>query len=166
MIDSTVPDMLACHASFVPVRDWDRAAFGANPSRAKQVGRVLTSRHFKEKRMELVANVWPVVDAKTGFVQRYLMRAYAMDAEDRVISEFLKALAPTDFRIARIFNIAACLKPVSEHGTLSGVVPIGRFHQDMQMILEEAYRSLVEDHAKLQGIDMSSGAPRAVNLIP
>ena len=30
--------------------------------------------------MELVANVWPVVDVGTGLVQRYFMRAYAMDA--------------------------------------------------------------------------------------
>ena len=36
--------------------------------------------------MELIANVWPVADAGTGIVQRYFMRAYAIDAEDHVIS--------------------------------------------------------------------------------
>ena len=116
--------------------------------------------------MELVANVWPVVDEKTGLVQRYFMRAYAMDAEDRVISTVLKALAPTDFRIARAFKIAARFKVTSEYGTLNGAVPVGTFHQDIQMIIEEAYRSLENDYTKLQGIDMSSGSPRPVNVIP
>jgi hypothetical protein len=116
--------------------------------------------------MELVANVWPVVDEGTGLVQRYLVRAYAMRAEDRVISAVLKALAPTDFRIARAFKIPTRFKVTSEYGTLSGAVPIGTFHQDMQTILEEAYRSLENDYAKLQCIDMSSESPRPVNVIP
>jgi hypothetical protein len=116
--------------------------------------------------MELVANVWPVVDVGTGLVQRYFMRAYAMDAEDRVISTVLKALAPTDFRIARAFKIPTRFKVTSEHGTLSGAVPVSTFQHDMQTILEEAYRSLENDYVKLQGIDMSSGSPRPVNVIP
>lgn len=116
--------------------------------------------------MELVANVWPVVDEGTGLVQRYFMRAYAMDAEDRVISAVLKALAPTDFRIARAFKVSARFKVTSEHGTLNGAIPVGAFHQNLQQILEEAYRSMENDYVKPQGIDMSSGAPRPVNVIP
>lgn len=116
--------------------------------------------------MELVANVWPVVDEGTGLVQRYFMRAYAIDAEDRVISTVLKVLAPTDFRIARAFKVAARFKVTSEHGTLNGAVPVGVFHQNMQTILEEAYRSVENDYVKVQGIDMSSGSPKPVNVIP
>jgi hypothetical protein len=116
--------------------------------------------------MELVANVWPVVDEGAGLVQRYFMRAYAIDAEDRVISSVLKALAPTDFRIARVFKVAARFKVTSEHGTLNGALTVGTFHQNMQTILEEAYRSLENDYAKVQGIDVSSGSPRPVNVIP
>jgi hypothetical protein len=115
--------------------------------------------------MELVANVWPVVDEGTGLVQRYFMRAYAIDAEDRVISAVLKALAPTDFRIARMFKVAG-FKVSSEHGTLSGAVPVGVFHQNMQTILEDAFRSMENDYVKLQGIDMSSGSPKPVNVVP
>ena len=116
--------------------------------------------------MELVANVWPVVDEGTMLVQRYFMRAYAMDAEDQVIGTVLKALAPTDFRIARVFKVAARFKVISEHGTLNGAVPIGVFHQDIQIILEDAYRSMENDYVKLQGIDMSSGSPKPANVIP
>lgn len=116
--------------------------------------------------MELVANVWPVVDEGTGLVQRYFMRAYAIEAEDRVISSVLKALAPTDFRIAQAFKIADRFKVTSEHGTINGAVPVGEFHQDMQTILEEAYRFIENDYTKVQGIDMSSGSPRPANYTP
>lgn len=116
--------------------------------------------------MELVANVWPVVDEGAGLVQRFFMRAYAMDCDDHIISAVLKALAPTDFRIARAFRIPERFKLTSEHGTMSGVVTIGVFQQDIQSIIEEAYRDLENDFTKVQGIDMSSGTPKLVNVIP
>ena len=116
--------------------------------------------------MELVANVWPVVDEDTGLVQRYFMRAYAMCAEEQVLSATLNALAPTDFRMARGFKIAVRFKLVSEYGTLDGAVSIHDFHEYMHEILEEGFKSLEKDYAALQGIDMSSGSPRAVNVIP
>lgn len=116
--------------------------------------------------MELVANVWPVVDEGTGFVQRYFARAYAIDAEDQVISIVLKALAPTDFRIARDFKIPDRFKHNSEHGTLSATVTIGQFQEYIQTILEATYRVLENDYVKVQGIDMSSGTPKLVNIIP
>lgn len=116
--------------------------------------------------MELIANVWPVVDESTGLVQRFFMRAYAISADDRVISTLLKALAPTDFRIARDFKVPDHFKLTSEHRTFNGIVPIAVFQQDIQSILEEAYRALESDYAKVQGVDMSSGSPRLVNIIP
>ena len=116
--------------------------------------------------MELIANVWPVADAGTGIVQRYFMRAYAIDAEDHVISAVLEALAPTDFRIAKGFKIAARFKLTSEHGTLNGAVPVGAFHENLQAIVEEAFRTLEGDYAKVQGIDVSSGSPIPANVIP
>ena len=116
--------------------------------------------------MELIANVWPVIDEGTGLVQRFFMRAYAMDSDDHIISAVLKALAPTDFRIARVFRIPERFSLASEHGTMSGVVTIGVFQQYIQSIIEEAYRDLENDYAKVQGIDMSSGTPKTVNVIP
>lgn len=116
--------------------------------------------------MELVANVWPVVDQETGLVQRFFMRAYALDSDDRVISVVLKALAPTDFRIARVFRISDRFKVASEHGTMSGVVPVSLFQQDIQTIIEDAYRALENDYAEVQGIDMSSDPPKPVNVVP
>lgn len=116
--------------------------------------------------MELVANVWPVVDEETGLVQRFFMRAYAIEADDRVISLVLKALAPTDFRIARDFKISDRFKLTSEHGTLAGVVSISVFQKDIQAVIEDAYRALENDYAKVQGIDMSSDSPKPLNIIP
>lgn len=49
---------------------------------------------------------------------------------------------------------------------MSGIVPIGTFQQDVHMIIEGAYRELEGDYAKVQGIDMSSGIPNPVNVIP
>ena len=43
--------------------------------------------------MELVANVWPIVDQMTGVVQRFLFRAYALNATDQEISTVLTILA-------------------------------------------------------------------------
>ncbi|WP_250163300.1 hypothetical protein [Psychrobacter sp. WY6] len=46
--------------------------------------------------MELVANVWPIVDQMTGVVQRFLFRAYALDATDQEKALFLTySLVPT-----------------------------------------------------------------------
>lgn len=118
--------------------------------------------------MELVANVWPVVDSGTGIVQRYFIRAYAMDAPDEVIGETLRTLAGTDFLIANVYQIPSRFTLESEHGSLSGAVPINLFHEYMQDILEPAYRELEKCFAQLQGIEVSDSfeSPRVVNTIP
>jgi len=116
--------------------------------------------------MELTANVWPVVDAATGFVLRFLMRAYALEASDEVISRTLRALAPTDFRMARPFQVPECFIMTSEHGTLPGCVTITKFHEHQGAILEGAFRSLEEEFAKLQGIDVSGAQTVGIGLIP
>lgn len=41
--------------------------------------------------MELVENIWPIVDQETGIVQRFLIRAYAMSASDEEVSVVLRA---------------------------------------------------------------------------
>jgi hypothetical protein len=116
--------------------------------------------------MELVANVWPVVDEVSGLVQRYFMRAYALDAEDQVISATLRALAPTDYTVARGFRIAPRFQSTSAHGTLDGAVPLRVFQQELLTLVEDGFKALEMDYNKLQGIDMSSGSPRPVNVIP
>lgn len=116
--------------------------------------------------MELIANVWPVVDESSGLVQRFFMRAYAIDGEDHVISVVLNALAPTDFRIARAFKVPERFKLTSEHGTIMGMVSISSFQQNVHAIIEGAYQELEKDYARIQGIDMSSGTPTPVNVIP
>ena len=116
--------------------------------------------------MELTANVWPVVDAATGFVLRFLIRAYALDASDEDISRTLRTLAPTDFRMARLFPVPERFVMVSEHGSLRGCVTIRQFHEDQGAILEGAFRALEEDFVKIQGIDVTGDQTIGIGLIP
>jgi len=118
--------------------------------------------------MELVANVWPVVDEASGIVQRFFMRAYAMADTDDVILATLKALAPTDFYIASVFSVPKRFTLVSEFGSISGAVEIGAFHQSKDAILEPAFRQLEEKFAILQGlaIDDPEQEPRSVIIVP
>ncbi len=118
--------------------------------------------------MELAANVWPVVDADTGIVLRFFMRAYAMTGDDEVISRTLLALAPADYHVARVFRIPLAMQIASEYGTLKGARPIGEFHERRDVILDSAYRELEADFAKLQGIvveDFDEGA-LGIAMIP
>ena len=102
--------------------------------------------------MELVANVWPVVDRDTGMVLRVMVRAYAMDAPDAVISATLRALASSDFRMARIYRIPTRFEVVSEYGVLRGCISIGDFERYEGEILSEAFRDAEASFTKLQGI--------------
>lgn len=118
--------------------------------------------------MELVANVWPVVDGATGIVLRFFMRAYAIEADDAIISQTLRTLSPSDFRIARVFRIPKVMTIVSEHGMLEGAVTVGDFQEYREMILRSAFGELEEDFAKLQGIaaGKSDKGPLGIGLIP
>ena len=109
--------------------------------------------------MELVANVWPVADSLTGLVQRYLMRAYSLEANDATISDTLTALAPSDYPMARAFAIPDRFREVSPHGTLTGCVSLALFHHRQFAILEPAFRWWESAYATLQGISMSGGEP-------
>lgn len=116
--------------------------------------------------MELIANVWPVADESTRIVQRYFMRAHAVEADDGAISALLNILAPADFRIAKLFTIPKRFSLTSEHGVMHGVVTLSEFHAEREDILEEAFRHFENNHAKVQGLDMRTGVPHAVNVVP
>jgi len=118
--------------------------------------------------MELAANVWPVVDSRSRLVQRYFMRAYAMEAADEVINQTLGALAPGDFRLAKTFAIPEQFKFVTGHGTLAGCVTLADFHKFQFQVLEAGFKNLERDHAKLQGIaiDKPEAEPIGVGVVP
>jgi hypothetical protein len=101
---------------------------------------------------ELVANVWPVVDAATGTVQRFMMRAYALEAPDDIISQTLRALARSDFRMAQVFAIPERFVLVSSHGRLNGCVTIGAFQEHRASIIEPALEELEKGFTRFQGI--------------
>ena len=116
--------------------------------------------------MELVANVWPVVDEQAMLVQRFMIRAYAVEADDAAISALLTTLAPTDYLLARVFPIPARFRQVSPHGELVGCVSLTQFHQQQFSILEPAFRALEADHAPLQGIAVTGTQPVGTGKIP
>lgn len=108
--------------------------------------------------MELVANIWPIVDQETGIVQRFLFRAYAMEATDQEISTVLTTLARSDYRSAQPAMIPDKCKLTSEHGTISGAIPIGVFHQEMNTIVQALLRATERSFTEIHnyGIDKNA----------
>lgn len=112
--------------------------------------------------MELVANVWPIVDQMTGVVQRFLFRAYALDAADQEISTVLNILARSDYRTAQVVKIPDNYKLSSEHGTMSGAVEVGMFNQYMHSILEDTLIASEKSFANMDNYGIGLDGP----LIP
>ena len=112
--------------------------------------------------MELVANVWPIVDQMTGVVQRFLFRAYALDATDQEISTVLTILARSDYRTAQVEKIPDNYQLSSEHGAISGAVEVGMFNQYMHSILEDTLIAAEKSFANMNNYGIGVGGP----LIP
>lgn len=106
--------------------------------------------------MELVANIWPVVDSSSGLIHRFAARAYVMNAPNVVISSTLRSLASTDYVLARQFPIPPLFEVVSEHGKLQGAASVDLFNQHQPEILEEALRTMEAEMPKLHGVGMDS----------
>jgi len=106
--------------------------------------------------MELVANIWPIVDQMTGVIQRYLFRAYALEANDEEISTVLTILARSDYRTAQVEKIPDNYQLSSEHGMMSGTVEVTMFNQYMHSILEDTLIAAEKSFADMNnyGIDI------------
>ena len=112
--------------------------------------------------MELVANVWPIVEQMTGVVQRFLFRAYALDATDQEISTVLNILARSDYRTAQVVKIPDNYKLSSEHGTMSGAVEAPLFNKYMNSILEDTLIATEKSFANMNNYGIGVDGP----LIP
>ena len=112
--------------------------------------------------MELVANVWPIVDQITGVVQRFLFRAYALDATDQEISTVLTTLARSDYRTAQVVRIPDNYKLSSEHGAMSGAVEVAMFNQYMHSIVEDTLIAVEKSFADIKNFGIGVNWP----LIP
>lgn len=112
--------------------------------------------------MELVANIWPIVDQTTGVVQRFLFRAYALDANDEEISTVLTTLARADYRTAQVVKIPDNYQLSSEHGTMSGTVEVAMFNQYMHSILEDTLIAAEKSFANMNNYGIGIDGP----LIP
>ncbi len=110
--------------------------------------------------MELVANIWPVVDQYTGVIQRYFIKAYAMDASDDEISNVLSTLAKTDYRTATLVAIPDEYVLNWDGNEQIGAVTINGFNDNFFRLIEDKLK-LVErefDHPMYSGFN-SSGYP-------
>ena len=112
--------------------------------------------------MELVANIWPIVDQMTGIVQRFLFRAYALDATDQEISSVLTILARSDYRTAQVVQIPDNYQLSSEHGTMSGAVEVATFNQYMHSIVEDTLTATEKSFANMNNYGIGIDGP----LIP
>lgn len=112
--------------------------------------------------MELVANIWPIVDQMTGVVQRFLFRAYALNATDQEISTVLNILARSDYRTAQLVKIPYNYQLISEHGTMSGAVEVAMFNQYMHSILEDTLIAAEKSFANMDNYGIGVDGP----LIP
>ena len=105
--------------------------------------------------MELVANVWPIVDGASQIILRFAARGYVMEADDSVISDTLLSLAPSDFVLAQQFKIPERFVLVSEHGQLVGAVTPADFNARQANIIEEALRTLEFNMGPLHGVGVT-----------
>ncbi len=116
--------------------------------------------------MELVANVWPVVDQVTGTVMRFFLRAYATEADDATISRTLTALAPSDYLAARVFPNPERFRFMTPIGPQAECVTTSQFHQHTFDILEPALKALEASHPRLQGIASQGEELIGIGQIP
>lgn len=112
--------------------------------------------------MELVANIWPIVDQMTGVIQRFLFRAYALEATDQEISTVLTTLARSDYRTAQVQKIPNNYQLSSEHGTMSGAVEVAMFNQYMHSIVEDTLIAAEKSFADMNNFGIGVDGP----LIP
>ena len=112
--------------------------------------------------MELVANIWPIVDQMTGIVQRFLFKAYALEATDQEISIVLTTLARADYRTAEVVKIPDNYQLSSEHGTMSGAVEVATFNQYMHSIVEDTLTAAEKSFANMNNYGIGVDGP----LIP
>ena len=112
--------------------------------------------------MELAANIWPIVDQMTGVVQRFLFRAYALDATDQEISTVLTTLARADYRTAQVVKIPDNYKLSAEHGTISEAMEVAMFNQYMHSIVEDTLIAAEKSFANMNNYGIGVDGP----LIP
>jgi hypothetical protein len=112
---------------------------------------------------ELVANIWPIVDATTGFIQRIAARAYAVPfGNDALISGILSALAPTDYVLAKQFPISQRFSVVSSYGKIAGTVSVQEYNHYDRTIIEPILEALAQDRPEFVGISVVRDEPQGV----
>ena len=99
-------------------------------------------------------------------VQRFFMRAYAMEAPDAIISQTLTALAPFDFLAARVFPVPPRYRYVTAYGTLEGCVSLGDFHRLQSGIIDSAMRELEASGPQFLGIETNEGGTCPAGVSP
>lgn len=98
----------------------------------------------------------------TSVVQRFLFKAYALEATDQEISTVLTILARSDYRTAQVVKIPDSYKLSSEYETMSGAVEVAMFNQYMHSILEDILIAAEKSFANMNNYGIGIDGP----LIP
>ena len=106
--------------------------------------------------MELVANIWPIVDEASLLIQRFAARAYVIAGGDSEVGATLKTLSQADFMVARQFAVPKHFTIVTEDGQLEGTVTVDAFNQNQPAVIEHALNALESEKQSLQGIGFDS----------
>ena len=115
--------------------------------------------------MELVANIWPILDQETGVIQRFLFRVYALEATDQEISTVLTILARSDYRTAQGVKIPDNYKLSSEHGTISGAVEAPLFNKYMHNIIEDTLIAAEKSFTNMNNFGIGREGPVTSNVL-
>ncbi|MCK8043689.1 hypothetical protein MSG37_02230 [Shewanella sp. 1CM18E] len=112
--------------------------------------------------MELVANIWPIVDQQTGIIQRFLFRAYALSASDDEISLVLTTLARSDYRTAEACVIPKKYSLTYENKTIAGAITLSGFNEEMYSIIEDTLKDYERVFAETlnYGLDQNGNPKR------
>jgi hypothetical protein len=92
--------------------------------------------------LEVIVNLWYTMDAEHGYVYSLSGRAYAVSGTEEEKLNVLRALAPTDYLMAKQLPVPKNYRLVSEHGEIKGIA----YPQDVQAhrttIFESIYKEL------------------------
>ena len=114
-----------------------------------------------QENLELVANIWPIVDGMSNLIQRIAARAYVLPAgQDSLISTVLLGLATSDFVMAKQFRIPTKFIVQSEFGEIRGAIDPGGFNLHLEEILDPILEDLAAARPEVVGVSFESGEPQ------
>jgi len=115
--------------------------------------------------VELVANIWPIMDRHTGIIQRFAARAYAMRAgDDELVATVLRGLARTDFHTAKQYPVPERVQMLRRGSKMCGATLPAGFNDYAAQIVDAALEDMADSCPDVVGFSMEGGVPEGVSL--